>query len=246
MTNLDRVVIFLHGYTLNRRLWEPQLEVVREAGWTPIALNLPGFGGAPALQDTTMAAFAEYVRQVLLAIGATRAAVVGLSMGGYVAFRLFEQHPDLVRALVLADTQARPDTSEQAQARLENAEKVEAEGYAGLVDGLLERYLHQDASPSAKDQTRFMILENSQFGGAAANRAMSIRPDSRPLLPNIGVPTLIIVGAQDAVTPLEQAQAMLEAIPGAKLEVIENAGHISNLEQPEAFNKALLEFIQKL
>jgi pimeloyl-ACP methyl ester carboxylesterase len=246
MTTSDRVALFIHGHPLDHRMWQPQLEAVRGAGWTPVTPNLPGFGGAPLLQDTTMDAYAEHVRQILLALGAKSAVIVGLSMGGYVAFRLVEKYPDLVQALVLADTRATPDTPEQAAARLENAAKVEAEGYAGLVDGMLEKFMHQDAPAAAKDSLRRMIFDASWAGAAAANRAMSTRPDSRPLLGKIDVPTLIIVGQQDAVTPVEQSNVMLEGVRDAQLKIIKNAGHMSNLEQPEAFNAVLLEFLQKL
>jgi 3-oxoadipate enol-lactonase len=246
MSNFDRIALFIHGHPLDQRMWQPQLEAVRTAGWTPITPNLPGFGGAPMLQNTTMDAYADHLHQVLIAIGAKNAVIVGLSMGGYVAFRLLEQHLELVRAVVLADTRATPDTPEQSQARLDNAAQVQARGYADLVGGMIDKFMHVSAPESARASLRQMILDNSWEGAAEANRAMSKRPDSRPLLPNIRVPTLIIVGEQDVVTPPVFSEDMLESIKDARLERIPNAGHLSNMENPEAFNRALLEFLNAL
>ncbi len=246
MASLNPVVLFIHGHPLDRRMWQPQLEAVLEAGWTPITPNLPGFGCAPMLHDTTMDAYAEHLRQILMTIDAENAVIVGLSMGGYVAFRLMEQYPELVRALVLADTRATPDTPEQAQARVEVAAKVEAEGYTNAVDDMIDKYMHTAAPESARASLRQMILDNSWQGAAAASRAMSTRPDSRPLLPKIRVPTMIIVGEHDTITPANLSQAMLESIEEAHLERIPNAGHISNMENPEAFNRALIRFLDGL
>ena len=243
---MNNVVLFLHGFPLDRRMWSPQLQAVRDAGWLPVAPNFPGFAGAPLVQQASMEAFADHARNALESVGASRAVVVGLSMGGYVAFRLLERVPGLVRALVLADTRATPDSAEQSQGRLALASRLEREGLAAFVEGNIPKLVAAGASEAVRAALREMHLDAGVAGTAAAARALAVRPDSRPLLPGIAVPTLVVVGEHDALTPVSDARAMHEAIPGSRLEVIPGAGHMSNMEAPEAFNAALVGFLASL
>ena len=240
---MDNVVLFLHGFPLNRSMWLPQLEAVRAAGWSPVAPNFPGVAGAPLLANTSMDAFADHAKNVLESVGASRAVVVGLSMGGYVAFRLLERHPNVVRALVLADTRATPDSAEQAKGRLDLAIRLEREGLAGFVEGNIPKLVAAGAGDDVRSSLRQMHLDAGVAGTAAMARALAARPDSRPLLAGIRVPTLVVVGEHDALTPVSDAQAMHDGIPGSTLEVIPGAGHMSNMEAPEAFNRVLLGFL---
>lgn len=244
--NTDRVpVLFLHAYPLNHSMWDAQLEVVRGAGWDALAPDFPGFGDAPECGERTLSDFADRVLEVLDAAGQARAVIVGLSMGGYVALCLLERAPDRIAALVLCDTRAGADAPEAAQRRLEAAERAEREGTGWIADAMLPNLLAPTAGDGVKNTVRALIARASASGVAGAQRAMATRPDSRSILAGVRVPTLVLVGSDDALTPVAESILMANAIPDAQLEVIPNAGHLSNLEQPKAFNRALLGFLRQ-
>jgi 3-oxoadipate enol-lactonase len=252
---MKNVILFVHGFPLHRGMWTGpsgigQLEAVRDAGWTPIAPNLPGFAGAPALQHASMDSYADHVQQSLVTLGfdqaVDQAVIVGLSMGGYIAFRLLERFPNLARALVLADTRATPDSPEQVKNRLALADRVEREGMTWLADSNVVNLVAESAGQDVRSSLREMHLAASVVGTAAASRAMAFRPDSTPMLEKIKIPTLIVVGEHDKPTPVASSEDMHARIKGSKLEVIKNAAHMSNLEQPKAFNRVLLEFLKSL
>jgi 3-oxoadipate enol-lactonase len=247
---MKNVIVFVHGFPLHRGMWTPQLETVRDAGWTVIAPNLPGFAGAPALQHASMDSYADCVQQSLVALGldqaVDQAVIVGLSMGGYIAFRLLERFPNLARALVLADTRATPDSPEQVKNRLALADRVEREGMTWMADSNIVNLVAESAGQEVRSSLRDMHLAASAVGTAAAARAMAARPDSTAMLETIQFPTLIVVGEHDKPTPVASSEDMHARIKNSKLEVIKEAGHMSNLEQPKAFNRVLLEFLKSL
>jgi pimeloyl-ACP methyl ester carboxylesterase len=178
-------------------------------------------------------------------LGVTRATIAGLSMGGYVALAFYKQFPSRVRTLVLADTRAQADTEEAKQTRAQHAEKALTEGMAGIADIMLPKLLTPETvskRPEVVKRVRDMMLKTKPEGAAAALRGMAEREDQTELLPQISVPTLILVGAEDAITPVADSEKMHHAIAGSRLVVLENAGHVSNLERTEQFNQALLDF----
>ncbi len=246
MSNPQIPVLFLHAYPLNSSMWDAQLEAVRATGRTVIAPNFPGFGDAPQRGENTLKAFAETALETLSTAGFERAVIVGLSMGGYVALRLLEHAPDRIAALVLCDTKAGSDTPEAAHRRLEAADRAEREGTGWIADAMLPNLVAPNADQRVRDRVRSLIVQATAPGVANAQRAMAARPDSRPLLSRVRVPTLVLVGAEDALTPLAESVALANAIPDAQLQVIPNAGHLSNLEQPVAFNRALMGFLRDL
>ncbi len=171
--------------------------------------------------------------------------LVGLSMGGYVAFPLLRRLGDRVRALVLADTRATADSDRAATDRQLLAAQVEREGIDAAVSELLPRLLAPttlQGDPELVERVRAIALENKVQGVVGALRAMAARPDSTPQLPRIRCPVLVLVGEHDAVTPPDEAREMARRIPNARVEVLPRAGHLSNLEAPEAFSAALAEF----
>jgi len=177
-----------------------------------------------------------------------RATIGGLSMGGYVALAFYKQFPSRVRALVLADTRAQADTEEAKQTRAQQAEKALSEGMAGIADAMLPKLLTPETvskHPEVVKRVRDMMLKTKPEGAAAALRGMAEREDQTALLPKITVPTLILVGAEDAITPVADSEKMHHAIPGSSLVVLDHAGHVSNLEQTQKFNDALLHFLSQ-
>jgi 3-oxoadipate enol-lactonase len=240
------VVLFLHAYPLDRTMWRGQMDAAHAAGWTAVAPDFPGFGDAPHLGEGSLSEYAERTRRVLESVGATRAVVVGLSMGGYVAFRLLEDRPDVVRGLVLADTRAGADSPDAAQARLTAAERAEKEGTAWLADEMLPKLVADDADEEVRNEVRQIIGRATSEAVAGALRAMAARPDSSEVLRSVKVPALVLVGAEDKLTPPEEARKLAGLIAGAEYAEIPLAGHLSNLENPEAFNRALIGFLTQL
>jgi 3-oxoadipate enol-lactonase len=239
-------IVFLHAFPLHAAMWDAQIQVVQNAGFDTLALDFPGFGNTSSGGQRTMQEFAQFIADRLERRGVTSLVLVGLSMGGYAAFRLLEKlPPDALRGLVLADTKASPDAPEARTKRLRTAARVEAEGTAFLVSELVPGLLGANASPAARDRAADLASSASQTAVYNALAALASRPDSRDQLEDINVPTLVIVGQDDSVTTLEDARLMADTIPDARLEIISGAGHLSNLEQPETFNHVLLEFLKR-
>jgi pimeloyl-ACP methyl ester carboxylesterase len=192
---------------------------------------------------------AQDVATLLDQLGIVRATIAGLSMGGYVALALYKQFPSRVKALILADTRAQADTEEAKQTREQQAKKALDEGMAGIADTMLPKLLTPETvskRPEVVKRVRDMMLKTKPEGAAAALRGMADRDDHTDMLPKITVPSLILVGAEDAITPVADSEKMHQAIAGSRLVVLENAGHVSNIERTEQFNEALLGFMKEL
>jgi 3-oxoadipate enol-lactonase len=228
-------VLLAHAFPVDARMWSGQV-----LGSRTIAPDLPGFGGAePAPGGVmTMAAAARRCLDALDEAGLARAVVCGLSMGGYVAFELWRTAPERVAGLLLANTRAGADTPEGAQGRRTLAARLATEGNVLVADP--PPLLSHDAPADLWDRVRAMIADQPAASIAAAALGMAERPDSTADLHEISVPTLVITSDGDTLIPSELTTPIAEQVPGATLTVIEGAGHLSNLERPEAFNDALL------
>ena len=240
-------VVLLHAFPLNRKMWRPQVEALANR-CRVITPDFRGHGeSGTAAEDSTMERLADDVRGLLDALGLERVVLGGLSMGGYVAFAFYRRWPERVVALILADTRAASDTEEGRTARFETAALAEREGSAAIAERMLPKLLApvtHERKPEVVAAVREMILEASPAGIAGALRGMAVRTASCDLLPQIKYLTLILVGEQDVLTPPADSEAMAKEIPHSRLVKIPDAGHLSNLEQPERFNQALLEFLQ--
>jgi len=237
-------LLLLHAFPLDARMWEPQLSAF--SGVLPvIAPHLPGFGGTePAGEVMTMGVAADRVLAELDRAGVDRAVVCGLSMGGYVTFELWRRAPHRFAGLVLANTRAEPDTEEGAANRRALAERLRSEGNRFLVEKP-PPLLSEGAPEELWGYVRRLIADQPADAIAAASLGMAERPDSRPDLPGIDVPALLITSTDDTLIPPEVSAPMADAIPGAKLLVIEGAGHLSNLEQADTFSGALEEHVER-
>jgi 3-oxoadipate enol-lactonase len=247
-TGIGRPVVLIHGYPFNRSLWTEQIMVL-STSYRVIAPDLRGFGDSDAAPGpATMNLLAQDVAQLMDHLEIPQAAIGGLSMGGYVALAFYKQFPSRVRAFILADTRAQADTEESKQTRAQQAEKALSEGMAGIADGMLPKLLTPDTvskRPEVVKHVRDMMLKTKPEGAAAALHGMAERDDQTELLAKITAPTLIMVGAEDAITPVADSEKMHRAIAGSRLVVIENAGHVSNLERTEQFNDGLLSFLNE-
>ena len=247
-TGVGRPIVLIHGYPFNRTLWNEQVAAL-STSYRVIVPDLRGFGESEASPGpATMNRLAQDVAQLMDHLEISRAVIGGLSMGGYVALAFYKQFPSRVRAFVLADTRAQADTEEAKQTRAQQAEKALAEGMAGIADAMLPKLLTPETvskRPEIVKRVRDMMLKTKPEGAASVLLGMAERDDQTELLSRITTKTLILVGAEDAITPPADSEKMHNAIAGSRLVVLENAGHVSNLERTEEFNEALMDFLRE-
>jgi 3-oxoadipate enol-lactonase len=239
-------VVLLHAFPVNGRMFEPQMEAL-SAGRRVVAPDYPGFGRSPRTPaQPDVRYYAEGVRRLLDRLGIERVVLGGVSMGGYVTFGCLRLFPEKVSGLILADTRPEPDSEEIRANRKNMARRVAEEGVEVLIELQMERLLARDTlenDAAVVEKVRTMILDSTPNGVVAALGAMRDRPDSTSLLAEIDVPTLVIGGEEDAISSPEVMGAMAEKIPNSRHVTLARAGHLSNLEAPEDFNKALEEFL---
>jgi pimeloyl-ACP methyl ester carboxylesterase len=241
-------LVLLHGFPFDRSMWRGQTSALG-GEFRVVAPDLRGLGETPLGNDVTIEAMADDVAALLDELKLGRVVLGGLSMGGYVAFEFFRKFPGRARALVLADTRPQADTEEGRRAREENAQRALKEGMVPIVEAMLPKLLSaktRERGGEVLERVRAMMLGTSPEGAAAALRAMALRRDQTDLLPSINVPTLIVVGDEDSITPPSDAEAMTAKIEGSRLVVVEGAAHLSNVERPEEFNRALVKFLRGL
>jgi len=239
-------VLFVHGYPLDRTMWRAQLEGI--TGHRLLAPDLRGFGASPlAGGGTTLAQHADDLAALLDVLTIERVVLAGLSMGGYVAFEFLRRHRDRVRGLVLLDTKAEADDEAARAGRDAAIVKVAEEGAGAIAAGMGTKLFAAGTPPVVREALARQMAASSVPGIMAALVAMRDRPDSAALLPTLtGLPTLVIVGAEDQLTPPAAAERMVAAIPGAQLVVVEGAGHVPPVERPATVNEALQAFLDGL
>jgi len=227
-------LVFLPGLLTDRRLWAHQAASVAERADVTVA----DLG-----QDDTLAAMAERV----LAAAPPRFSLAGLSMGGYVAFEILRRAPERVERLALLDTTARPDLPEQSERRKDAIAVARAGGFYKIMPGMLPMLLHPDhlGCEAIAGLAKEMATALGPDAFIGQQSAIMARPDSRPGLPAIRCPTVVVVGRQDALTPPDRAAEMASAIPGARLVVVEDSGHLSAIEQPQAVSAVLNYWLQE-
>jgi len=241
-------ILFLHGFPFNRSMWREQIDLLSPE-FRVVAPDLRGHGESTVAPKATVDEMAQDVVALLDALNISEAVICGLSLGGYVTLALYRLFPARVRALVLADTRAVADTEEGKLTREQQAQKVMQEGMATSADSMLAKLVAPVTvakRPEVVSRVRAMILKTDPAGVAATQRGMAERPDSIDLLPEIKVPTLIICGELDQLTPVAESERMHRLIDGSQLAVIADAAHMSNLERPEQFNRVLTNFLHQL
>jgi 3-oxoadipate enol-lactonase len=244
-TGQGSAVVFLHAFPLNRAMWAPQASALA-ATWRCVTIDARGFGESTPTRPFSVDRYADDVVAVLDGLAIERAVVVGLSMGGYVAFALWRRHPRRVRALVLADTRAGADAPETRDRRRELIAFARSSGVSAVADrqmiGLLGKST-RERGPEIETIARSIAANATVDGVVGALEAMMERPDSTPTLATISVPSLIVAGEEDVLTPPKEARAMHSMIYGSRLEILAHAGHLSSIERPAAFNAVLNEFL---
>ncbi len=243
-------LLLVHGFPLDQTMWDGQQPLSREVRL--VTPDLCGFGksAGSARPTVTMRQFAEDLHAILDQLSITEPIVLGgLSMGGYIVWQFWQQYRTRLAGLILFDTRAGSDAPEVAAGRYQLAERVAQEGVVNAVDEMLPRLFAPatlQSGPPFVDQTRRVMAGTSADTYAAAQRGMAERPDMSPYLPEIDLPTLVICGQYDVITPPSEMRGMAQAMPRATYEEIPDAGHLAPREQPQAVNTAIRAFLAGL
>ena len=239
MRDMSATIVWIHGFPLSPEIFEKQRAI---EGVQHVMPALPGFGGAAAPRGSL--SMDDYARHVLDEVTAEKAIFAGLSMGGYVCFSIARIAPERMAGLILIDTRATADNDEQRKGRYATIEKVRAaKSVEPVVESMLPKMLTHDAPAEMRGRVREIMSSSTVEGVVCALEAMAERPDSVELLPKIEVPTLVVVGGDDTITPPSNAEQMARGIRGATLVEIPGAGHLANYEKWERFNRAVGSFI---
>lgn len=239
-------VLLVHGFPLSSALWDDVVDRLK-GKWKLIVPDLRGHGASEAGEARDMGRYASDLAAVLRATEETRPVVlVGMSMGGYVALEFYRRYRGRVRALALVDSRAARDTPEAASGRLETADKVIRDGSGVVANAMVEKLFAAGASRELRERWRSVMTATPRQGVATALRAMAARPDSRRLLKQATIPILIVVGAEDAITPPSEARSMAAGTGAGRIVVIPGAGHMTPVEQPEELARVLDEFLSGL
>ncbi|MBS1789822.1 MAG: alpha/beta fold hydrolase [Acidobacteria bacterium] len=239
-------IIFLHAFPLNRTMWDDQVATFSSTHRV-ITFDWRGFGASSlGVTGSSLTVFADDLAELLNLLEIKRAILCGLSMGGYVAFAFYRKYADRVSAMILCDTRATADTEEGIKARFEMVNMVRQQGIPAITEKMVPRLLGEttlQTKPQIIEKVKQMIQAAQPEGIARALIGMAQRPDSTELLSKITCPTLVVVGNEDKLTPPSDAQTMNSAIGLSQLRIVNNAGHLPNLEEPLAFNRAIHELI---
>ena len=240
--------LLVHGFPLDHSMWRHQ---IRQFGgkYHVISPDLRGFGASDVSPGiVTMEDYADDLAALLDALRIEKAVFCGLSMGGYIGLQFVQHYPERLAGLILCDTSAVADNEEAAKNREATSINVLKEGTTELAKDMLPKLFAPATLEAGGEEVTSMraVMESARPEGvAAALRGMAVRPDSREILGSIDVPTLVIVGEHDTISPVDEMRAMADAIPGAKFVVIEGAGHMAPLEKPEAVNQAIGAFLDQ-
>ncbi len=241
-----QVVVLLHGYPFDRTMWRDQLLGIH--GHRLLALDLRGFGASERGEGSlTVEAYADDVAALLDTLKVPRAVVVGLSMGGYVALAFADRHRERMSGLVLMDTKASADDETGRKGRDDTIATIATDGTSKPVATMMDKLFAGDTPAEVRERVLAMMQRATPAAMTAALGAMRDRPDRRALLPQLnGIPTLVLVGKEDRLTPPAVNQEMAEAVPGADFVLVEGAGHLPPMERPQTVNEALQPFLDRV
>jgi len=245
-TGVGTPLLLIHGFPHDRSLWQPQLDGMGE-DIRVIAPDLRGFGASTEVPDMmTMDAYAADLKELVDELGLQQAVVCGLSMGGYIALAFLANYPEVVHGLILCNTRSGADDEKGRAGRYATAKKARDEGMENIAEGMVPKMITEataTAHPERRAAVKDLMARQRPTAVIAALRGMAARPDRTPMLATIKVPTLIITGSKDELILPEESEAMAAAIPESKLVIIPDVAHLSNVEDPDAFNKVVREFV---
>jgi len=241
-------IVLLHGFPLDARVWKSQRDTLSK-NHRVITPDLRGFGKSPSADAFTMESIADDMHALLSDLGALPAILGGLSMGGYAALAYAKKYPTDLKGLLLIDTRAEADTPEGREGRQKMIDAVRAKGSTAAAEAMMPKMLAPETPTKMPDVARDLrTIMESQPPRTIENALVALRdrPDFCIDLPSIAVPTLILVGESDAITPPTMAETLNRNIPKSQLVVIKSAGHMTPMEQPDQVNGAIRDFVAKL
>lgn len=239
-------IIFIHGFPFDKTMWEQQRDYFKMAHRV-IVYDIQGFGRSTCnLEEASMDIFADDLIHLMDALNIKNAVVCGLSMGGFIALNAIKRYPQRFAGLILCDTQCIADTADTREKRMDTIRQIENSGLYEFTKSFIPNIFHEKTIKENKNLVRridAIIMSNNEKTVIKGMKALASRMETCSTLSTISVPTLIICGSDDKITPVVQSEKMLESIPNATMKVIEEAGHLSNMEQPDEFNHHLENFL---
>lgn len=238
-------LLLVHAFPLNHTMWAPQIAALKQR-FRVIAPDLRGFGHTPPSRTGSWSVedAANDLAELLDSLNLAECALVGLSMGGYIALPFYERYPKRVRQLVLADTRARADNDAEKTSRTNMIADLEHFGASILPERMLPRLLKPNSPPQIVERITQIISTTSGTAAIQALIAMRDRPDASSVLHHISCPTLVIAGEHDVVTLVEECREIAETVAAGTFIKISDAGHLSNFENPEEFTASLMGFLK--
>lgn len=242
-------VVFIHGFPFSLEMWEPQMRALPN-NFRAIAYDIRGHGQSDIGDGQySIEFFVDDLISLLDHLVVSKAIVCGLSMGGYIALRAYERHPDRFAGLVLCDTKSEADSNEGKIKRAESLEAVKVYGVGQFAEGFVKNVFAPQtlvSNSSVVESIRTIIKGNAAIGIGGTLLALASRTDTTAVLAKISVPTLILCGEHDILTPPGDSESMHRQIKGSEFHVIANAAHLSNIENPGAFNDTLISFLKSI
>lgn len=242
-------VVFIHGFPFNSKMWTPQISAI-PSKYRAVTYDVRGHGESDFGDGQYLIEFfVDDLIGLLDYLKIERVVLTGLSMGGYIALRTIEKHPERICGLVLSNTKSSPDNNDAKVKRARQIKIVKNSSITRFADDFLSAIFAESSFtriPSVVEMIKDIIIKTSPLGVASTLIALAARTDTTGLLGQIKVPTLILVGEEDILTTPTDAEELHKRIPNSKLEVLPNAAHMSNLENSTLFNKFLFEFLEKI
>ena len=239
-------IVFIHGFPFNKSSWEDQLTAL-EKNHRVIAFDIRGFGQSEKGEaEASIDLYASDLLQLISELKLGKVTACGLSMGGYILMNAVCREPEKFSTIVLCDTQCIADSKEGREKRFKTIEKINAEGLEKFAEGFVQNMFWRETLENNKelvDRVKQMITSQKKETVTGALKALAGRKETCNGIKSLKIPALIICGKEDTVTPLSQSELLNNSIPGSRLQVIENAAHLSNLEKPNEFNRILVEFL---
>ena len=242
-------LLLVHGHPFNRSMWAPQTSAIAAAGWRVVVPDLRGFGETTVVPGITrFDVFAADLASLLDHLGIEDAVIGGLSMGGQIAMEFARQYPQRVRGVLLSATFCEPETDDGKRRRNDMADRLLREGMRPYAEEVLPKMLAARSIatlPAVAAHVTAMMQATDPEGAAAALRGRAERPPYESTLASLTVPTLVVVGSEDAFTTREQAEHMRDLVQGSELVWLAGVGHMPNLESPELFNATLIRWLER-
>jgi len=236
-------IVFVHAFPMDHSMWETQINLFSER-WRVVAPDVIGFGGSTPARPWTMEDMGRELLALFDHLKIDRCTLAGLSMGGYISLQFTAEHPERVERLILAHSRVRADNDAEKKARSDMIAAIRQGGVETLPERMLPRLLAANAPADVREKVRQKILSTDPQAAAFAVEAMRNRKDASGLPNRISCPALILAGDQDVILTVEDCCSVADSFPKGQLAVIPNAGHLSNVENPEAFNAAVLQFLE--